>query len=204
MSMNKRWINFFLNPFERIAGLQALGWGFAGLVLSTALAYATNYHYHGLLHFGPAPNPAWWCFAAEHIIVWLIPALLFYIGGFFLSRSHIRPADVFGTVLFAQIPLIFTNLIAFLPIYKQMAQINPQDTQERQIAQALELIAQPGFWVSIWLSFVILAFVIWMGYWMYKALAVSCNLKGKALGILFCVALFGGDVLCRLIINCLY
>jgi len=204
MSMNKRWINFFLNPFERIAGLQALGWGFAVLVLSTTLAYGTNYHYHGLLHFGPAPNPVWWCFATEHIIVWLVPALLFYIGGLFLSRSHIRPADVFGTALFAQMPLIFTNLIALLPFYKQMAQINPQDTQEQQIAQAMELMSQPGFWVGVWLSVVSAGFVIWMGYWMYKALTVSCNLKGKALGIWFCVAFFGGDVICRLIISCLY
>ena len=134
--MNNRTVRFLLNPFERIAGFQALSWGFLGLVLSTGLAYFTDYHYHGLLHYGSAPNPAWWCFMAEHFIVWLIPALLFYIGGMLLSRSRIRALDVFGTVLFAQIPLLFTNLIAFLPFYKQMSAIDPTGPLQEQIAQS--------------------------------------------------------------------
>lgn len=195
---------FFLNPFERIAGAAALGWGFAGLLAGTLLAFATNYHYHGLLHFGPAPNPAWWCFAAERVIVWLVPALLFYIGGVGLSRSRIRPVDVFGTALFAQLPLILTNLIAFLPFYKQMEELNPASPMAEQIAKAIEMTTQPGFWVGIWLSVVSFAFVVLMGYWMYKALAVSCNLKGKSLVWVFIAAFFGGDVICRLIINQLY
>ena len=202
--MNNRTVRFLLNPFERIAGFQALSWGFLGLVLSIGLAYFTDYHYHGLLHYGSAPNPAWWCFMAEHFIVWLIPALLFYIGGMLLSRSRIRALDVFGTVLFAQIPLLFTNLIAFLPFYKQMSAIDPTGPLQEQIAQASELMLQPGFWLGLWLSLVAFVFVIWMGYLMFKALAVSCNLKGTKLAILFCIGFFGGDFICRIIINLLY
>lgn len=202
--MRKRVIDFLFNPFERIAGWQALSWGLAGLLISTALGYITNYHYHGLLHYGPAPNPAWWCFAAERIIVWLIPTLIFYIGGLILSKSKIRPVDVFGTVLFSQIPLLFTNLMAFFPFYKQMESFDPNAPVAEQIQQATALITQPGFWVGIWLSLLSMAFVIWMGYWMYRALAVSCNLKGKRLALLFLVSLFGGDFICRLIINLLY
>jgi hypothetical protein len=202
--MNNSIIRFLLNPFERIAGFQALSWGILGLLVSTALAYPTGYHYHGLLHYGPASNPAWWCFAAEHLIVWIVPALLFYIGGIVLSRSKIRILDVFGTVLFAQIPLLFTNLISFLPIYKQMSTIDTSASLQDQITQANNLILQPGFWLGIWFSLVLVVFVIWMGYWLLKALAVSCNLKGKNLVILFCIGLFGGDFICRLIINLLY
>ena len=104
-----------VNPFIWIAGMPALLWGVLGLVASTLLSWASGYHYHGLLHFGPAPNPAWWCYLAEHLIVWLVPALIFYLGGVVLSRSRIRIVDVFGTVLFAQIPLIGMNLINILP-----------------------------------------------------------------------------------------
>ena len=67
--------------FERTAGYAALVWGFIGIIIATLLSYLTGWHYHGLLHFGWAPNPAWWCFAVEHLVVWLIPAILFYIGG---------------------------------------------------------------------------------------------------------------------------
>ena len=36
---------------------------------------------------------------------------------------------------------------------------------------------------------------------MFQALKVSCNLKGYRLGILYCVGIFGGDVLCRYLIK---
>ena len=108
----KNKVKLIVNPFIRIAGGQALIWGFLGLIVSTLLCWISGYHYHGLLHFGPAPNPAWWCYLAEHLIVWLIPALLFYLGGLFLSHSRIRVIDVLGTVLFAQLPLLGMNLIS--------------------------------------------------------------------------------------------
>ena len=79
-----------VNPFIQIAGARALAWGALGLLVSTVICYYAGYHYHGLLHFGPAPNPAWWCYAAEHLIVWLIPALLFYLGGKVFSHSGNR------------------------------------------------------------------------------------------------------------------
>ena len=100
--MNKQHLYGLINPFERIAGLEALLWGLAGMVVSTALSFYSGWHYHGLLHFGPAPNPAWWCYAVEHLAVWLIPAVMFYLGGLLLSRSRIRMVDVLGTVVFAQ------------------------------------------------------------------------------------------------------
>ena len=50
--MKKR-IEILINPFIRIAGMQALAWGILGLVISTLLSWASGYHYHGLLHFGP-------------------------------------------------------------------------------------------------------------------------------------------------------
>lgn len=48
-----------VNPFIQIAGARALAWGALGLLVSTVICYYAGYHYHGLLHFGPAPNPAW-------------------------------------------------------------------------------------------------------------------------------------------------
>ena len=88
--MKNQKIEKVVNPFIRIAGTQALLWGALGLVVSTLLSWLSGYHYHGLLHFGPAPNPAWWCYWAEHLIVWLVPATLFYIGGKIFSHSKIR------------------------------------------------------------------------------------------------------------------
>jgi hypothetical protein len=196
--MKKQGFNVWLNPFERIAGFQAFVWGFIGLIISTTLSFLSLWHYHGLLHFGAAPNPSWWCFVIEHLTIWLIPAILFYLGGALFSRSHIRFIDVFGTVLFAQLPLILMNLFAFLPPMQEMLQINLNTIPLEDVMK------QPGFIASICLSLVSFIFLIWTLIWMFKALKVSCNLKGARLGIIYSVAIIGGDMICRLIISLCY
>ena len=137
--MGNKVIEQIVNPFIRIAGMKALGWGVLGLAVSTWICWISGYHYHGLLHFGPAPNPAWWCYLAEHLIVWLIPALLFFLGGVFLSHSHIRIVDVLGTVLFAQLPLLVMNLISLLPPMRMLSQMDMNMSPEKLLTSPLEL-----------------------------------------------------------------
>ena len=78
----KNKVKLIVNPFIRIAGGQALIWGFLGLIVSTLLCWISGYHYHGLLHFGPAPIGLV-VLSGGTSDVWLIPALLFYLGGLF-------------------------------------------------------------------------------------------------------------------------
>ena len=193
----KNKVKLIVNPFIRIAGGQALIWGFLGLIVSTLLCWISGYHYHGLLHFGPAPNPAWWCYLAEHLIVWLIPALLFYLGGLFLSHSRIRVIDVLGTVLFAQLPLLGMNLISLLPAMRMMSQMNMNVSPE-------EMLAQPYFILAMILTLLGLPFLILTLIWMFNALKVSCNLKQWKLWTVALIGIIGGDVLCRLLIAWLY
>ncbi|MBX9050279.1 hypothetical protein HCH04_18375 [Bacteroides thetaiotaomicron] len=193
----KNKVKLIVNPFIRIAGGQALIWGFLGLIVSTLLCWISGYHYHGLLHFGPAPNPAWWCYLAEHLIVWLIPALLFYLGGLFLSHSRIRVIDVLGTVLFAQLPLLGMNLISLLPAMRMMSQMNMNMSPE-------EMLAQPYFILAMILTLLGLPFLILTLIWMFNALKVSCNLKQWKLWAVALIGIIGGDVLCRFLIGWLY
>ena len=193
----KNKVKLIVNPFIRIAGGQALIWGFLGLIVSTLLCWISGYHYHGLLHFGPAPNPAWWCYLAEHLIVWLIPALLFYLGGLFLSHSRIRVIDGLGTVLFAQLPLLGMNLISLLPAMRMMSQMNMNMSPE-------EMLAQPYFILAMILTLLGLPFLILTLIWMFNALKVSCNLKQWKLWTVALIGIMGGDVLCRFLIGWLY
>ena len=139
--------------------------------------------------FWTGPNPAWWCYLAEHLIVWLIPALLFYLGGLFLSHSRIRVIDVLGTVLFAQLPLLGMNLISLLPAMRMMSQMNMNMSPE-------EMLAQPYFILAMILTLLGLPFLILTLIWMFNALKVSCNLKQWKLWTVALIGIIGGDVLC--------
>lgn len=147
--------------------------------------------------FWTGPNPAWWCYLAEHLIVWLIPALLFYLGGLFLSHSRIRVIDVLGTVLFAQLPLLGMNLISLLPAMRMMSQMNMNMSPE-------EMLAQPYFILAMILTLLGLPFLILTLIWMFNALKVSCNLKQWKLWTVALIGIIGGDVLCRFLIGWLY
>ena len=134
---------------------------------------------------------------AEHLIVWLIPALLFYLGGLFLSHSRIRVIDVLGTVLFAQLPLLGMNLISLLPAMRMMSQMNMNMSPE-------EMLAQPYFILAMILTLLGLPFLILTLIWMFNALKVSCNLKQWKLWTVALIGIIGGDVLCRFLIGWLY
>ena len=192
--MKNKHLKLLYNPFERIAGFAALAYGIFGLAVSTLLSYWSGWHYHGLLQFGPAPNSALWCFAAEHVVVWLVPATLFYLGSLLLSKSKIRIIDVFGTAAFALLPMIVMNLIYLLPAAKKL--LDPA-----MVANPIEFLSRSEMMLAIEVSVIGVLFLIWALVWLFHALKVSCNLKGWRLALLYCIGVFGGEVICRLIIG---
>ena len=57
--MKDSW-KFISNPFYKVAGYKAAGWGILGIVITTVIAYGADVHFHGLLHYGGAPHSEWW------------------------------------------------------------------------------------------------------------------------------------------------
>lgn len=188
-------LQLLVNPFERVAGYQALGWGLLGIAVSTLLGYFSGMHCHGLLHYGPAPNNLWWCYAAERLVIWLVPATLFYLGGIIFSKSRIRPVDIWGTTAFSELLFIPMTLFYFLP---------PVKTLIASVADLPAVLSTPGMLAGIWLLLVSTVFAIWCAVWLFQALKVSANLKGWRIGVVYVLAVFGGDALCRYLIGMLY
>lgn len=194
--MKNRFWTLAVNPFERIAGMKALLWGVAAMVVSTVISCLSGWHYHGMLHFGPAPNNEWWVYAVEHMIVWLVPAVVFYVGGRTMSSSRIRVSDVFGTTAFAQIPLLLMGMVSLLPPMQALNGLTE--------ANAMQAVTQPWFVAAMFLSLLVIVAVVMNVVWMYNALKVSCNLSGYRLRVFFIVAYIGCDVACRYMIGALY
>lgn len=194
MTTKKQIAADWLNPFRRIAGYRALAWGLGGGIISVVICYLLKWHYHGLLHFGPAPNNAWWCYAIEHLTVWIVPALVFYLGGLLFSRSRIRPVDVFGTVLFSELLFIPMTLMQLLPPVRALNRMQITLGWTPTAYQTLGLM----------LDLVGVVFVVGCMIWLFQALKVSCNLKGWKLWSVYLLGTFGADIACRYIISLLY
>ncbi len=188
---------FLTNPFYTIAGWKALAWGLLGMAVATAGSMAAHLHYHGLMHYGSAPNDAWWCYTAEHLVVWLVPAAIFYVAGLLLSPSRIRLIDVLGTTAFAQIPFAVMNLFYLPEQVQTFIALTPEELAGK--------ISQESYWLPIvgWLtpSLLFLAVVL---CWLAVALKTSCNLRGWRLLLGYAAGIIGGDMACRLIISLMY
>lgn len=190
----KKFLSFLWNPFIWFAGIPALLTGLAGIVLCTLLCQLSGIHFHGWLHLGAAPNNTFGAFLAEHIIIWLIPAFLFYISSLLLSSSRIRAIDVFGTTAFAQLPLIGMGLFGFLRPVQLLIQADTEDI-------TAQWLSQPEVRTGIVLILIMTLFLVWSLIWMFKALKVACNLRKARLGIVYVITLIFGDILTTLFIQ---
>ena len=206
--------NFF-NPFVKTAGGKALLWGVAGLAVSAAAAYFSRWHAHGLLHFGPAPRDAAWISALEYLIIWLVPAAIFYGMGSALSRSRIRPVDIFGTTAFALLPLVVANLAQLLPGIRESL-VAFEDAANSAIAGGTgiagsdpeqlsllitETMIRPAFILNVVISMVVVALMVIR---LFNAVKIACNLKGGRLWAVYLIGLIGGDIICRQLIRLMY
>lgn len=184
--------SLWLNPFQQISDKKALLYGVVGLLATTLLCYLNNLHFNGLFQMAiRTQNSGFLPLLLEHLVIWLVPMLLFYIFGLILSSSRIRFIDIFGNTLFAQIPFIGVALVSYLPPVRRMISITELTPEAIQTASSAA-----GFLLML----LMIPFLVWGAIWMYKAYKISCNLKGAKLVVSYILILFFGDLLCRYLI----
>ncbi|MDR0907337.1 MAG: hypothetical protein LBM63_01810 [Rikenellaceae bacterium] len=200
--MKNGWENF-VSPFDKVAGARALAVGVGGLVVSVVVSIFSGLHAHGLLHFGSAPVDAWWVHVVEYLAIWLVPAAIIWGLGVALSRSRIRPVDVFGTVAFSLLPLVVMNLVWLFPAMQQLLELSASPTD--LIAELQSLVFDPSFLVSLTVASLITCMaIILMLVWLFRAVKVACNLGGWRLWTVYLVGVVGGDIVCRILIGLIY
>lgn len=192
-------IKQLINPFNRIAGWQALGYGLAGMVVSIVIFSYSQLH-HTLLNYWSASSNQWWCFAAEHLIAWLTVAGTFYLSGVLLSKTKVRIIDMLGTAAFALLPLILLGLFSMIPPVAAIVNIKMEPSQISK-----EFFMQPPVMLGlILLAIGSIVFIAWTLIWLYHALRVSSNLKGKRLVLSYIACIVVSNILSRIIIGQLY
>ena len=119
-------------------------------------------------------------------MAWAILSALLYIGGRLISRSRVRPIDVFGTQALARAPGLLIALIAVSPPFRFLAlSLIDHNILDLSIAR-LAFISSVGL--------VLLLLLVWMVLLMYRSFAVSCNVAGGRAIAVFIAAIALGEV----------
>ncbi len=188
---------WLFNPFHYVAGWQALGAGLALMAATGALAYAGGMRFDGVLDFHEGGAMPRWVPLLDGAVALLPLVLLLWIGGVLTSRSRVRPLDVIGTQALARAPATLMPLAAFLPGWRRVVQ---------QLLDALAGGRVPpvpdaaGLVMLLVFCLVVLAAEVWMVALMYRAYAVSCNVRGGRAAVVFVPALLVAEALSKLIL----
>jgi len=192
---------WLFNPFHYVAGLTALGLGLAAVVAASLVGALSHTHFDGVLDVHMGAVAPLWVFVAEGLIDWLAMGVLLFLGGMLISRSRPRAVDVFGTQALARAPMVAVAFCGLLPGNQRYTAY----LVSKLTPNAAEVAAAPGD-VAVFAiaAVVMLAMLVWMVALMYRAFAVSCNVRGgKAIGV-FIAAILLAEALSKVAILALF
>ncbi len=189
-------------PFNFIAGLQAIFLGGTAVFITGVLAYLSNLHLDGIpdVHFGK--DAPFGLFVVQGFINAFCAFVVFMLAALLLSKSKPRVADMLGTQLLARWPMLFVALGALLLPQKHVtAFLNYSYLKEGEVVAEPNSLQWIVFAVLILIIFIC---IIWMVALMFNGYAVSANLKGTTAVVSFIAALIIAVVLAELLHNQLY
>ena len=167
----------FLNPFEYIAGWQALAVGATAMLVKAVVACLTGQSFDGIMHITYV-DVAFWQTLAQQLVCWLVFATLLYAAARIFSRSRVRALDIYGTNLFARIPVLLMLFTLFLIGRDLIDAIMSGAVVEAAAANSGRLLLA---------GVVNIVLLVWHYVWSYNAFSVSSNLKGARAVAIFVV-----------------
>jgi hypothetical protein len=184
------------NPFHYLAGGKALALGIVLILTTGAVACLSNSRLDGVIDFHTTFQPLSpaWLPVSDGLLAWIIMGVLLLAGGKIISTSRFRALDVFGTQALARFPHLFTAAFALLPGAQRYA----QNLQVNYLASGGPVqVSTADAYLFMTVMLLSILMTAWMIALMYRAFAVSCNVKGgKAIGV-FTAAIILGEVLSK-------
>jgi hypothetical protein len=177
-----------------VAGYKALLLGLSIILVSALAASFGNTHFDGVLDVHIGLEAPLWLFFAEGLINWVSLAVPLLLFGLIVSRSSFRLIDVLGTQALARWPYLVTALVMLPSGNRRFSEYLMS-----KFVQATPAVAINYADVFIFVLAAILAvlMIIWTVALMYRAYAVSCNIKGVKAVVTFIVSLIGAEALSK-------
>jgi hypothetical protein len=189
---------WLFNPFRFIAGFKALLLGLAIILISGLVGSFSNTHFDGVLDVHTGAAKPLWFFLAEGVIDWMCMTVLLIIFGFIVSRSSFRIIDVIGTQALSRWPYLISALAMLPNANRRVLEYIVSKVKETAPAVTINPADVLVFGFAV---IAVLLMTIWMVALMYRAYAVSCNIKGARAIVTFIVSVILAEALSILLIR---
>jgi len=185
------------NPFRFVAGYKALLSGLVIILASAFIASLGNTDFDGVLDVHTGLEAPMWFFFAEGLINWICMAVPLFFFGLIVSRSSFRAIDVLGTQALARGPYLIAAVVMLPDANRRFGEYLTAKFTQNAPTVGINYIDALIFTFAL---IVIILMAVWMVALMYRAYAVSCNIKGVRAIITFIVSLIGAEVLSKAVI----
>lgn len=176
------------NPFRKIAGAKALIIGLAFAAATLIIASFSYAAFDGVLDFHKIRFENWWVYAVLYFVSWIATVFIFGLSGLLFSKTKFRWIDILGTSLLAKAPLLITAIASFF-------------IPELQVNDLKNIEALYVNFGAIFAIILVILCTIWMVALLFKAFAISLNIKGNKLIWSFIPALIASEILSILFIH---
>ncbi len=167
-------IKTIINPFGRLPMRQAMCWGIAAMILTAIFCWQTGLRATSLTQINYAGGSLAEA-TLQQVVIWLLFAVVLYLGGVIFSKSKVRFWDVAAYNLFARIPFDVMLLMFAVPMVRSVMGL----MTDGSMATAMEYSTV----LSI-VGLVATLFTVWYFYWSYQAFAAATNLRnGRGVAI---------------------
>ena len=190
----RQWL---FNPFQFIAGGNALLLGLIVMLLTASLGSLTNTHFDGVLDVHAGLEVPIWLFFAENLIDWLCMVLFLFLSALIISQSQWRFIDILGTQALSRWPTLLTALVMLPDANRRFVGYLMSKLGQSSEAAAVNSTDVAIFFIS---AIIAVLMIIWMVALMYKAYAVSCNVKGAKAVVTFIVSLVLAEAVSKVLI----
>ena len=192
---------YLFNPFRILAGPKALILGVTVILITAVLGSFSNTHFDGVLDVHTGQQAPVWLFLAESLIDWLCMVLFLFFSALIFSRSQWRFVDILGTQALSRWPTLISALVMLPDANRRFGEYLISQLDQGSATATINPVDAAIFFIA---AIVALLMLVWMVALMYKAYAVSCNLKGAKAIVTFIISLIIAEAVSKVLILILF
>lgn len=192
---------YLFNPFRILAGPKSLFIGLGFITLTSIFASLGGTHFDGVLDVHVGQSGPMGLFLIESLIDWWCIVIFLFFSALIVSRSQWRFIDILGTQALSRWPALITALVMLPDANRRFGEYLISQLGRGSTQAAINPVDAAIFFSA---AIVALLMLIWMVALMYKAYAVSCNLKGAKAIVTFIISLILAEIVSKVIILALF